>query len=193
MTQSGSVTTKTRSPNHLHVIYVAGVMSTFAALYVRITLTLHLFVYPIISVESSRNYSDDCSSTSDNAQWNFLFTTQSELDQFVETARLNRNDSKCIYLSLVGNISYTLDIVDFMNVTSSSIANSGSLIVQGIGGKVEIDCVSSRSDWNELLQILRPISNALLVVLDELVFINCPVPVLIEEVSTVVIKNCVFQ
>ena len=123
---------------------------------------------------------------------NVLLTTQSELYQFVETARLDHNDSKCIYLSLVGNISYTLDIVDFMNVTSSSIANSGSLVVQGIGGKVEIDCVSSRSDWDELLQILRPISNALLVVLDELVFINCPVPVLIEEVSTVVIKNCVF-
>ena len=169
-------------------------MCNFAAVYVRVTLALQFFVYSIISAElgeSPRNYSSDgCSS--DSSQWNVLITTQSELDQFVETARLNHNDSKCIYLSLVGNISYTLDIVDFMNVTSSSIANSGSLIVQGIGGKVEIDCVSSQSDWDELLQILRPISNALLVVLDELVFINCPVPVLIEEVSTVMIKNCVF-
>ena len=124
--------------------------------------------------------------------WNILITNQSELNQFVETARLNHNNGKCIYLSLVGNISYTLDIVDFMNVTSCSIANGGSLIVQGIDGKVEIDCVSSQSDWDELLQILRPISNAVLVVFDELVFINCPVPVLIEEVSTVMIQNCVF-
>ena len=119
-------------------------------------------------------------------------TKQSELDQFVESVRLNHNDSSCIQLSLVGNNSYTLDIVDFMNVTSFSIANNGSLIMQGMGGIVDINCVSSQSDLNELLQILRPISNAQLVILDGLVFINCPVPVLIEEVSTVIVQNCVF-
>ena len=162
-------------------------MGIFAAVRV---YTLTLFAYSIISVQSLRNYSDECSS--DSSQWNVLITNQSDLDQFMESARLDHNDSKCIYLSLVGNSYYTLDIVDFMNVTSFSIANSGSLAVQGIGGKVEIDCVSSQSDWDELLQILRPISNTLLVVLDELVFINCPVPVLIEEVSTVMIQNCVF-
>ena len=110
----------------------------------------------------------------------------------MEAARMSHNDNKCIELSLVGNNSYTLDIVDFMNVTSFSIANNGSLIMQGMGGIVDINCVSSQSDLNELLQILRPISNAQLVILDELVFINCPVPVLIEEVSTVIVQNCVF-
>ena len=80
-----------------------------------------------------------------------------------------------------------------MNVTSFSIANNGSLIMQGIGGKVEINCVSSLSDLEELLQILQPISNALLVMLNGFVFNNCPVPVLIEEVSTVMVQNCVFQ
>ena len=124
--------------------------------------------------------------------WNVSITNQSELDQFVEAARMNHNDNKCIELSLVGNNSYTLDIVDFMNVTSFSIANNGSLIMQGMGGIVDINCVSSQSDLNELLQILRPISNAQLVILDGLVFINCPVPVLIEEVSTVIVQNCVF-
>lgn len=117
--------------------------------------------------------------------WNVLITNQSELDHFVESIRIYHSDGSCIYLSLVGNRSYTLDIVDYMNVTSFFIANGGSLIMQGIGGKVDINCVSSRSD-------VRPISNALLVILDGLVFINCPVPVLIEEVSMVMVKNCVF-
>ena len=76
-----------------------------------------------------------------------------------------------------------------MNVTSFSIANNGSLIMRG---KVDINCVSSQSDLNELLQILQPISNVQLVILDGLVFINCPVPVLIEEVSVVMVQNCVF-
>ena len=153
----------------------------------RVPTVFYLLSISVVSLISNVN-----SYCEPETEWNVLITNQSELDQFVETARLNHNDSKCIYLSLVGNISYTLDIVDFMNVTGFSIANSGSLIVQGIGGKVEIDCVSSQSDQDELLQILRPISNALLVVLDELVFINCPLPVLIEEVSMVMIQNCVF-
>ena len=125
--------------------------------------------------------------------WNVIITNQSELDLFVATARLNHDSHMCINLSLVGNSSYTLDIVDFMNVTSFSIANNGSLIMQAIGGKVEINCVSSLSDLEELLQILQPISNALLVMLNGFVFNNCPVPVLIEEVSTVMVQNCVFQ
>ena len=125
-------------------------------------------------------------------EWNVFITNQSELDQFVEASRLNHSDGNCIFLSLVGYKSYTLDIVDFMNVTSFLIANSGSLIVQGVDGRVEIDCVSSQSDVDELLQLLQPISNALLVIFNELVFINCPVPVLIEEVSTVIIENCLF-
>ena len=126
------------------------------------------------------------------SDWNVSITNQSELNEFMNAARLNYNDSSCIQLSLVGNNSYTLDILDFMNVTSFSIANNGSLIMQSMGGKVDINCVSSQSDLNELLQILRPISNAQLVILDGLVFINCPVPVLIEEVSTVMVQNCAF-
>ena len=125
--------------------------------------------------------------------WDVVITNQSELDLFVAAARLNQDNNNCIYLSLLGNSSYTLDIVDFMNVTSFSIATNGSLIMQAMGGTVDINCVSSQSDLDELLQILRPISNALLVMLDELVFNNCPVPVLIEEVAVVVVQNCVFQ
>ena len=126
------------------------------------------------------------------AEWNAFITNQSELDQFVEASRLNHSDGKCVCLSLVGNNSYTLDIVDFMNVTSFFIANSGSLIMQGVDGKVEIDCISSQSEVDKLVQSLQPISNALLVIFNELVFNNCPVPVLIEDVSTVIIENCVF-
>ena len=128
-----------------------------------------------------------------DSDWDVIITNQSELDLFVATARLNHDNNKCIYLSLLGNSSYTLDIVNFMNVTSFSIANSGSLIMQAMGGTVDINCVSSQSDLDKLLQILRPISDALLVMFDGLVFNNCPVPVLIEEVSMVVVQNCVFQ
>ena len=145
-----------------------------------VIMVLHLLTIGVLSESPS----GDCINDS--------ITKQSELDQFVESVRMNHNDSRCIELSLVGNNSYTLDIVDFMNVTSFSIANNGSLIMQGIGGIVDINCVSSKSDLNELLQILRPISNAQLVILDGLVFINCPVPVLIEEVSMVMVQNCVF-
>lgn len=126
-------------------------------------------------------------------EWNVSVSNQSELDHFVEAVKSKHNDKNhCIYLSLAGNSSYTLDIVDFMNATSYSVGNNGNLIIQGIGGKVEINCVSNRSDLDGLLQILHPISNALLVILDGLVFINCPVPVLIEEVSQVLVQNCIF-
>ena len=148
----------------------------------------YLLVYLTTNVLSMRD--DTTCSNAGSLQWNFLISNQSELEQFVENARWNH--SKCIHLSLAGTNSYTLDIVDFMNVTSFSIGSNGSLIIQGIGGKVDINCTSSYSDLNGLLQILRPISNALLVILDGLVFNSCPVPVLIEEVSTVVVKNCVF-
>ena len=148
-----------------------------------VIVVLHLLVYFTIGVLSG--------SPRDNCIYDSI-TKQSELDQFVESIRTNHNDSSCIELSLTGNNSYTLDIVDFMNVTSFFIANNGSLIMQGRGGKVDINCVSSKSDLNELLRILQPISNAWLVILDGLVFISCPVPVLIEEVSTVMVQNCVF-
>ena len=134
---------------------------------------------------------DNCSTS--NSQWNVTITNESELHQFVELARSKHDGGYCIYLSLLGNSSYTLDIVDFMNVTSFSIANSGSLVMQAMGGTVDINCVSSQSDLDELLQILQPISDALLVMFDGFVFNNCPVPVLIEEVSMVVVQNCVFQ
>lgn len=128
-------------------------------------------------------------------KWNHVsIANQSELDQFVKTASdiWNYNIGRCIHLSLAGDNNYTLDIVDFMNVTSSSLADNGSLVIQAVGSKVEINCMSDQTDLDKLRQILQPISNALLVLLDGLVFINCPVPVLIEEVSVVIIQNCVF-
>ena len=154
--------------------------------------SLKTFLYFLFcSTVSALSLKDNCSTSC--SQWNVTITNDAELRQFVESARSKHDDGCCINLSLLGNSSYTLDIVDFMNVTSFSIANSGSLIMQAMGGTVDINCVSSQSDLDELLQILRPISNVLLVMLDGLVFNNCPVPVLIEEVSVVVVQNCVFQ
>ena len=37
------------------------------------------------------------------------------------------------------------------------------------------------------------IANVSLVVLDRLIFTECPVPVVLEEVSTVIVQNCEFM
>ena len=57
----------------------------------------------------------------------------------------------------------------------------------------ESNCTASQSDLEELREVVQPISRASLVLMDGLVFTGCPVPIMIEEASSVVIQNCVFQ
>ena len=73
------------------------------------------------------------------------------------------------------------------------MATNGSLIMRSSGGTAEINCSTGISDLEELSKTIKPLSRASLVLLDGLVFTGCPVPILIEETSNVVIKNCVFQ
>ena len=63
---------------------------------------------------------------------------------------------------------------------------SGSLLA-------EINCKTGFSDLEMLSKTVQPLSRASLVLLDGLVFIGCPVPILIEEASNVIVQNCVFQ
>ena len=63
----------------------------------------------------------------------------------------------------------------------------------GVAGHVEIHCIASTSNLDELRSIFRPISNIALVAFDGLIYDSCPVPIVIEEVSVVVVKNCTFR
>ena len=126
---------------------------------------------------------------SDLAVYNLTVSVhgQAELDHFMEQAILpiDKNTSRCIQLSLTGDFRYRLDIVKMMQI---QLGTAGGLIVVGAAdGPVEIDCVANISD------ILEPISNTSFVIFDGLKFVNCPVPILIEEVSLIVVQNCDFM
>ena len=128
--------------------------------------------------------------------WNVSVSSQLELNQFIENVTTNSEKKKStinyLHLSLAGGKKYLLDIVNLMKISVK-----GSLIMKGEGGLAEISCTTdrndSRSDFKKLRQITKPLSCASLVLLDGLIFTGCPVPILIEEASNVVIQNCVFQ
>ena len=118
---------------------------------------------------------------------------QSKLDLFMRNISLydnpNANTTKCIQLSFVGSIrSFKLDLVQLMRI---NLGTNGSLTISG--NTINIYCsIINVTDIEELRKLLRPISRALLVLFDGLVFTRCPVPIVIEEVANVIIQNCVF-
>jgi len=119
-----------------------------------------------------------------------IISDQSQLDLFMKNISLyedNPNATRCIHLSLVGN-SFKLDLLQLMRINLGT--QNGSLIITG--NSVIINCTANVTDLEELRDMLQPISRALLVLFDGLVFTRCPVPIVIEEVSTVMIQNCVF-
>ena len=69
---------------------------------------------------------------------------------------------------------------------------NGSLAIMGVDSAVNINCAINVTDPEELRDMLQPISRAQLVLFDGLVFTQCPVPIVIEEVYSVMIQNCVF-
>ena len=125
--------------------------------------------------------------------WNVTISSQLEMNRFIANVTAyndkNRSTTNCIYLSLAGGTSYEMDIVKLLNIN----VTDGNLIVKSVGGSVEINCTAHLSNLDELSQIVQPLSRASLVLLDGLIFTECPVPILIEEASNVVIQNCVFQ
>ena len=115
-----------------------------------------------------------------------VISDQSQLDLFITDISLYDNSSKCIHLSLIGG-SFKVDLLQLMRI---HLGTNGSLVIKG--DSVNIQCSINVTDLEELRNILRPISRSLLVLFDGLTFTNCPVPIVIEEVSTVIIQNCVF-
>ena len=121
--------------------------------------------------------------------WNVSIVSQLDLNQFMENMTVCGDQKKavitnCLYMSLVAG-EYELDIIALMKLSIN-----GSLVIKSEGGSVGINCTADNLVGMEDLQ---PLSRALLVLLDGLIFTGCPVPILIEEASKVVIQNCVFQ
>ena len=137
------------------------------------------------------NYIFECF-TDDIYNWTVSVHNQTELDNFMEQATAFTDTSRCIQLSLIGNlrIRYRLDIVKLMQI---KLGISGGLIVVGTNSPVEIDCGANVSNIQQSEGVPKPISNSSLVVFDGLTFVKCPVPIMIEEASTVVVQNCDFM
>ncbi|XP_065907815.1 uncharacterized protein [Dysidea avara] len=114
-----------------------------------------------------------------------LVRDQRELDQLLNDMS-SINVPVCIRIVFAGD-RFKLDIVELMRVHFTSLSMIGS------GGQVNIDCVGGKSDLEVLRNNLLPLSGASLVLVDGLAFARCPVPLLIEEASRVVIQNCIFR
>jgi len=134
-----------------------------------------------------------CNDVSSASKWIVHVNNQAELDDFINNATsfTDKTANRCIQLSLTGG-KYTLDVVKIMQL---KLGTGGGLMVVGVGvdGGVDINCTASTSNLNELRNTFRPISHVALIAFDGLIFNSCPVPIVIEEVSVVVIKNCVFR
>ena len=122
---------------------------------------------------------------------NISISEQGDLDDFVDsiTSFTNIKD-RCIQLFLTGE-SYTLDMVKIMRI---KLGSDGGLVIVGLSDQsVKLNCVADASGLEDLRNSLKPLANVSLVVLDGLIFTECPVPVVLEEVSTVIVQNCVFM
>ena len=164
-------------------------------------MSLRLLLIPVIYISvlcNSTNATTNVDACSDGRSvgflvWNVSIVSQLDLDQFIQNvSAYNYSDQKktvttnCLYLSLTAG-DYELDIIKLMKISTN-----GSLMITGKseGGSVGINC---KADGLVGTEDLQPLSRALLVLLDGLIFTGCPVPILIEEAFSVVIQNCVFQ
>ena len=123
---------------------------------------------------------------------NITINGQEELDNFVDnvTSFVDDDTDRCIQLFLTRK-AYELDMIKIMGV---KLGTGGGLVMIGVANPlVTIDCVSTISGLQELRSNLKPLANVSLVVLSGLRFAGCPVPVVLEEVSTVIVQNCDFM
>lgn len=118
---------------------------------------------------------------------NVTITDQRQLNKLQDEILNSSNSTKCIQLLLVGN-SFELDLLLLTRI------NSGSLAVIGANSVVSIHCntTTNVTYLENRIKNLQPSSHAVLVLFDNLVFTKCPVPIIIEKVSNVIIQNCVF-
>ena len=145
---------------------------------------MRIFLYLLMCLSSTRV---DCACPNE-------VKNQAELDNSIDdvTAFRNsgRNGTRCTQWILTES-AYQLDLIKLLKI---KLQQNDSLIIQGHNGTmVDIDCVGGPSNLEETLKAIQPLSHASLFVLDSLNFVGCPVPILVEEVSKVMIKNCVFQ
>ena len=147
------------------------------------------------NVDSRRTTSSDSldcfneSRFNSTQRWNISINEQEELNDFVDNVTsIAAEENRCIQLLLTGK-SYALEITKLMRI---KLGTSGGLVIIGVAKSlVTINCVDF-SDLEELKKELKPLANISLVVLDGLLFTKCLVPVVLEEVSTVIVQNCVF-
>ena len=140
-----------------------------------VALCVISLIFGIVSCVSSGTESRTCSVRK------LVISNQSQLDLFIRNTSLYDKSTKCIQLSLNGS-NFNVDLQQLMR-RGIILGTNGSLEITG--DSVNINCTTNITDP-------QPISHALLVVLDGLVFTKCPVPMLIEKVSTVIVRNCVF-
>ena len=110
---------------------------------------------------------------------------QRELDQLLIDMSYINDGPLCVRVLFAGG-TFSLDIVELIRIHFTNLTMIGS------GVQVYINCVGGQSDLELLRDNLQPLSNVSLVLVDGLVFSKCPVPLLIEEATTIVIQNCVF-
>ena len=157
-----------------------------------VLIVLCILQFDCSSVASSSE-SLDCSDERFNST-RIISTTingQRELSDFVNNVTsTNADKDRCIQLLLTGK-SYSLDIIKIMRM---KLGTGGGLVIVGVANaRVAINCVAPNvSDLEELINNSTLVANVSLVVLDGLLFAECPVPVVLEEVSTVIVQNCVF-
>ena len=152
---------------------------------------LSLYISGVLLFELSSSRVDGCAYPENDVR----IRNQTELDRYLDNEisyRRESNTTRCIQWILTGR-SYQLDMVELMKI---NLQQSDSLIIQGHNGNmVDIDCVGGPANMEELFEAVQShaLSRASLLVLDSLTFVRCPVPILIEEVSKVIISNCVFR
>ena len=142
-----------------------------------------LFTTNEVNSVSSENFSDNCFNFS-----TVTITDQAQLDKVIQDviSSVNNDTTQCIHWSFVGD-TFQLDLVQLMRI---NLPINGSLAITG--NSVNLQCTTNITDQEKLQEILEPISRTQLVLFDGLVFTECPVPILIEEVYNVMILNCVF-
>ena len=146
-------------------------------------MIISLFTTNEVGSVSSSVSSENCFNSS-----TVTITDQTQLDKLIQdlVSSNNSNTTQCIHWSFVGN-TFRLDIVQLMRI---NMPINATLAISG--NSVNLQCTSNITDQERLQEILQPISRAQLVLFDGLVFTECPVPIVIEEVYNVMIQNCVF-
>ena len=146
-------------------------------------MIISLFTTSEVNSLSSENFGENCFNTS-----TVTITDQTQLDKVIQesVSSGNSNTTQCIHWSFAGD-TFQLNLVQLLRI---NLPINGSLTIKG--NSVNLQCTTNITDKERLQEILEPISRARVVLFDGLVFTECPVPIVIEEVYNVVIQNCVF-